>query len=166
MSTIFDTTIINNIRDHLMARRENIAVAESVTAGFVQAALSVAMDAAKFFQGGITTYNLGQKSRHLLVEPIHALTCNCVSEQVATEMSLQVCKLFNSDWGIAITGYSSPVPESGNKLYAYYCIARQGEVLATGQVIPDNDDPVNIQLWYTHQLLKQLQAFTSRTGLP
>jgi len=167
MNSIFDLTTINAIRDHLMARQETIAAAESVTSGFVQAALSCATDAAKFFQGGITTYNLGQKSRHLLIEPIHALSCNCVSEQVAREMSLHVCKLFNSDWGIAITGYASPVPESGNKLYACYSIAWQGNVLKTGQVIPAKDEPVHIQLWYTRQLLEQLQSsFTSRSALP
>ena len=78
------------------------------------------------FQGGLTVYNLGQKCRHLGVNPIQALECNCVSDKVAVEMAISVCKLFTSDWGIAITGYSTPVPESDNKLFAYFAIAFQG----------------------------------------
>ena len=126
--------VIQAIGRILIERQQTIAVAESVTSGHIQVALATAMDAAKFYQGGITTYNLGQKSRHLQVEPIHAMACNCVSEQVAREMALAVCKLFNSDWGLAITGYASKVPESNNELFAYYTIVYAGKVMESGRV--------------------------------
>lgn len=80
--------IIQSIGNILIERQQSIAVAESVTSGHMQAALSTAPDAAKFYQGGITAYNLGQKSRHLHVEPIHATASNCVSDQVAHEMAM------------------------------------------------------------------------------
>src|SRR4051812_38795900 len=109
---MFNLSVINSLKDALLAKQETISVAESVTSGLLQAAFSSAEKAMQIFQGGITTYNLGQKYRHLLVDPIHASACNCVSERVAQEMALHVCELFSSNWGIGITGYASPVPES------------------------------------------------------
>lgn len=159
MNDFFNPAAILSIKDKLLARHETIAVAESVSSGLVQAALSTAPDAAMFYQGGMTAYNLGQKTRHLLIEPIHALSCNCVSERVAGEMALGVCRLFNSDWGLAITGYATPVPESNNSLFAYYAIARRDQVVREGRISPSKqDEPFGIQRWYTEQLLKLLDT--------
>src|ERR1700754_936950 len=91
------------IRDFCVANRLTIAVAESVSAGAIQLLLSTAQDAALFFQGGITAYNLGQKSRHLSIEPIYAENCNCVDNAVSIEMAKGVCSLFSSQIGIGIT---------------------------------------------------------------
>ena len=63
---------INIITERMISCHQTVAVAESVTSGHLQAALSLGQNARQFYQGGLTAYNLGQKSRHLLVEPIHA----------------------------------------------------------------------------------------------
>lgn len=120
------------VKQHL-----TVATAESVTAGAIQALLSRATGASLFFQGGITVYNTGQKVKHLQVEPIHALSCNAVSERVAVEMSQGVCALFNSDIGISITGYAVPLPEEGiNELFAFYAIVVNKEVVKKGKIVP------------------------------
>ena len=147
---------IETIKERLIAHGETVAVAESVTSGLLQFALSRAEFAANFYQGGITTYNLGQKSRHLLIDPIHALSCNSVSEKVARDMALNVCHLFTSDWGIGITGYASPVPESGNKLFAWYAISYRGNIVVTKKINPKKDEPPKIQELYVTHLLKDL----------
>jgi nicotinamide-nucleotide amidase len=150
--------IIQSISNILIERQQSIAVAESVTSGHLQVALSAAMDAVKFYQGGITAYNLGQKSRHLQVDPIHATACNCVSEQVAGEMALEVCGLFTSDWGLAITGYASKVPESNNELFAYYAICYAGKILQSGKIEPPDGEPEQVQSFYAKELLTSLEA--------
>src|SRR4051794_20552902 len=106
----FEKNLINRIKDLLIQRHQTISVAESVTAGLLQLSLSSAENALDFFQGGITAYNLGQKARHLHIDPIYALSCNCVSDRIADMLALNVCDLFSSDWGIGITGYASAVP--------------------------------------------------------
>lgn len=58
---LYDEDIVNDIKDLLADRKETLSVAESVTAGHLQAAFSSALEATKFFQGGITAYNAGQK---------------------------------------------------------------------------------------------------------
>jgi nicotinamide-nucleotide amidase len=161
---LYNTAVIEKIKDRLLARHETIAVAESVTSGHVQAALSLADNASDFYQGGITAYNLGQKCRHLHIEPIQALSCNCVSQKIATEMAKQVAGLFVSDWSIAITGYAAPVPElSIKKLFAYYAICHRNK-LTEGRIIHIAAPlkPLDAQLYYTEKILKRLVAVIPR----
>ena len=59
---MYDIEALNEIRDRLTGNGESLAVAESVTSGHLQAALSSAENASHFYQGGITAYNLGQNA--------------------------------------------------------------------------------------------------------
>ncbi len=151
---MFDEEIIKIIKASLVEHEETIAVAESVTSGLLQSAFASAENASLFFQGGITTYNLGQKARHLNVEPIHAHTHNCVSEKIAEQMALHVSSMFHSDWGIAVTGYAAPVPESDNKSFAYYSIAFKKEIIKTGKLEPEFTEPSQVQHFYIEEILK------------
>ncbi|RYZ48469.1 MAG: damage-inducible protein CinA, partial [Chitinophagaceae bacterium] len=127
---LYNENVVNAIKDILTQNSLSIAVAESVTAGHLQAALSAAVEASRFFQGGLTAYNLGQKCRHLQVDPIMAESCDCVNEAVARTMALEVCGLFNCPYGLAITGYAAKMPEKGlNDLFAWYAISFRGEVV-------------------------------------
>jgi len=153
-----DRTLVNKVKDLLLKKKESIAVAESVTAGLLQVALASADDAIRFFQGGVTTYNLGQKTRHLLVEPIHAVSCNCVSAQVAEEMALNVCSLFSSDWGVGVTGYASAVPESGNKLFCYYAIAHKSKIVAAHKIQATEKNAFDVQRHYVERIITELLA--------
>ena len=149
--------LIDTAGSLLMKKKNTIAVAESVTAGNVQAAFSLAKDAVSFFQGGITVYNIGQKCRHLMVEPTHALECNCVSKKVSDQMAIGVCRLFSADYGIGITGYASPVPEENIKnLFAYISIAKNSRLLLSKKINGQVSDPREVQLFYTGQVIKML----------
>lgn len=141
----------------MLARHQTIAVAESVTAGTLQWAFSHAIDASLFFEGGITVYNTTQKIKHLQVDADHATAVNAVSQEVAHEMALNVCKLFSCDWGIGITGYCTPVQESGCTMFAYYSIAfnklvKEGSILHTNYT-----DPAAIQIDYCNNVLRRLE---------
>ncbi|HEY6978419.1 MAG TPA: CinA family protein [Chitinophagaceae bacterium] len=153
---MFDHKLINSIQNLLLKRKETIAVAESVTSGLLQFAFSNAENAAKFYQGGLTAYNLGQKCRHLHIEPIHAFSCNCVSDQTASEMATGIADLFKSDWGLGITGYATPVPESENKIFAFYAISYKAKILNTQIISPGKMDFLKVQLFYVHKLLDSL----------
>ncbi|MCD6011672.1 MAG: CinA domain protein [Flavipsychrobacter sp.] len=154
--SLFDIRQIDKVKEFLVQKNETIAVAESVTGGLMQVALALAKDAGKYFQGGLTAYNIGQKARHLLVEPIHAVACNCVSQKVADEMALNVCRSFNSDWGIGITGYSTAVPESGNKLFCYYAIVHHHKVVVKGKLTQAEDEPFKVQVHYVVDIIESV----------
>ena len=155
---MFDKKLIDDIGNKLKEKNQSVAVAESVTSGLLQAAFSNAKEASFYFQGGITAYNIGQKCRHLLVEPLHAIECNCVSEQVSQQMSKHVCDLFLSDYGIGITGYAARLPEKNiNDLFAYYSISLKDKIIESGKITTDSEEGLPAQLFYIDYVLKSLK---------
>lgn len=153
---LFDPLLLRNIGKELIAKQETIAVAESVTSGLLQFAFSNMEDARKFYHGGLTAYNVAQKFKHLNVEAIHAISVDCVSQKVADEMALHVALFFNSDWGIGVTGYASPVPRQENKLFAHYAISFRGSVKLSGIIHADKLEPAQVQIKYVNEVLKKL----------
>jgi len=146
---------IEGIRKFMTHEKQTLCVAESVTSGHLQAALSLAEGATNFFQGGITTYNLGQKARHLKVNPIHAEACNCVSEKITDEMALHAIELFSSDWSVATTGYAATVPEMGiHHLFAFYSIAFRNRIVVSKKIESSKISPFDAQVEYAEIILK------------
>ena len=156
---LFDDNLLKSIRDNLLKNGETISIAESVTSGLLQFSLSNTMDTVQFFEGGITAYNANQKIRQLNIEPMHALSVNCVSEQVAIQLAVNVRNKFQSDYGIAVTGYASPVPESGNKLYAYYAIAHHTRTIFSKRLDTQPLEGIGVQLYYVNEILKSFSTY-------
>ncbi len=88
--------------------RRTLAVAESVTCGHLQARIGAISGASEFFLGGITTYTLDEKVKHLGVKRAAAKAVNSVSAGVAEQMARGACALFGSDFALATTGYAEP----------------------------------------------------------
>ena len=159
---MYPSQTIAAIKNYLVEHHQTIAVAESVTSGHLQAALSQAENARAFYQGGITAYNLGQKSRHLSVEPIHALDCNCVSDIVSRQMALGVRELFSADFGIGITGYAAKVPEKHIFVpFAYFSIFYHNDEVHAERVDFSADDSLKVQLYFTAKVLEALLSTLS-----
>lgn len=155
--TGFDKELIQKVADELRKKKHTIATAESVTAGLLQAALASAEYASEIFQGGITTYNINQKYRHLHIDLNHAIGCNCVSEQIAGEMALAVTKLFDCDWGIAITGYAAPIPEAKlEDLYACFAVAFRDKIVLTKTVRACKEKAEDVQIEYVNMVLREM----------
>jgi nicotinamide-nucleotide amidase len=151
---------IDIVRNAMIHLKETVSVAESVTSGHLQAAFSSAEEASRFFQGGITAYNLGQKTRHLNVEPIYALSCNGVGQRVADEMAINSNTLFNSHWAIGITGYAAPVPELKiHELFAFFSVAYKKQLVVTGKVKAHQTNPVEVQVFFTNEVIKAFANF-------
>lgn len=113
------------IKDLLLAEPKlNLAVAESMTCGRVQARIGATPGASEFFLGGITAYTLEQKVRHLGIEEAPARALNCVSQDVAEQMAIGACALFGAQVGLATTGYAEPNEERRVKHpFAWWAIA-------------------------------------------
>lgn len=117
-----------------------LAVAESMTGGRVQAAITAVPGASGFFLGGITTYTLDQKVRHLGVKRAAAAKVNCVSAEVASQMARGAVRLFGADIAVATTGYAEPSPEHGvDEPFAFWAIAQRVTArrwrVVTGRVV-------------------------------
>ncbi|KQR95667.1 damage-inducible protein CinA [Chryseobacterium sp. Leaf180] len=151
--------ILEDIANCFHKNEESIAVAESVTSGFLQFSFSQMDKASDFFRGGITAYSLGEKVRLLEVNQLEAKSCNCVSEKISQQMAVGVSKLFRTDWGIGVTGYAVPVPESDDKLFAYFSFAYYGEIIFTKKLELDLDTVgKEAQLYYSEFILGCLKC--------
>jgi len=156
---MFNKSVLQDIADILYREHYTIAVAESVTAGLLQAAFASAQNASVFFQGGITAYNARQKYTHLQVDLVNAISSNCVSEAIAADMAIGVGRSFSSDWAIAVTGYASSLPGHDlNPLYAFYAISFKDEIVKAGEIMTVPAESLNVQLVYVDAILLEFLA--------
>ena len=157
---MYDHESIAAIKNELRRRDETLAVGESVTSGHLQAAFSLADGATSFFQGGVTAYNLLQKTRHLNVDPVEAQKCNCVSADIARQMAIHGNSLFATRWCIGITGYAALMPDAGiDHLFAFYAIAFDNKIVMENKLQAEPLDIADVQLFYTNGLLKQFAGY-------
>jgi len=154
---------ISAVKDYCIKNKQTVAVAESVTGGHLQAALSSADNAIYFFQGGITVYNIGQKTKQLHVEPIEALACNCVSKTVAEQMARSCGEKFLSNYALAITGYASVVPElKVKKPFAIYSIAFNNKIIATRKISTQQTESIKVQIDFANQVIKAFKELLKK----
>lgn len=146
---------LDKVARYLVRNHHTVAIAESVTSGLIQNVFSNIFNASQFFEGGITAYNLQQKCTHLFIDPVHAVTCNCVSERVAEEMAVGISKSFKTNWGIAITGYAAPIPEQGlEELYACYAFSFNKKIIRRTTLGAIKEDPEQVQHFYMLAVLE------------
>jgi nicotinamide-nucleotide amidase len=150
----FQKNLLEYISQSLMTAGETISVAESVTSGCLQLAFSQMPNASLFYKGGMTAYTLLQKVKLLNVDREEAEECDCVSENIAETMALNVAKLFDSDWSIATTGYCTPIRNSSYKIFAFFSFAYKGETILTKKLeLHPKTQALNAQLYYTEFIL-------------
>lgn len=141
-----------------------LAAAESLTCGRVQARVGEISGASRFFRGGITAYTLDEKVRHLGVDRAAARRVNAVSAEVAAQMARGVCGLFDSDLGVATTGYAEPSPDAGVlEPFAWWALAhrRRGRFVAvrTGRVECPGATRCDAQQFVADAVLVELVAY-------
>jgi nicotinamide-nucleotide amidase len=149
--------------------RRTVAVAESLTAGHVQARIAAVPGASAYFLGGITAYSLDEKVKLLGVDRTHAARVNCVSAEVAEQMARGACELFGADFGAATTGYAEPSPAAGVAVpFAWWAVAacREGGrfVLRHGRLECPGETRVDVQDFVANAAIAELVAFIRELG--
>lgn len=92
----------------LIERGETCSVAESITAGGVGHALTMAPGASAVFLGGAIVYSNEMKINYLGVNPELIAAHSVVSEEVAISMADGAREKFGTTWAIATTGIAGP----------------------------------------------------------
>ena len=148
----------------LQRPRLTLAVAESLTAGHVQAQIAAVPGASGYFLGGITTYSLEQKVRRLGVSRAHARQVDSVSQRVAVEMAQGAAALFGADLAVATTGYAQPNRAIGVLVpVAWWALChRRGrgraEIISGCLTVP-GAKRVEVQARVATEVLSQLAAY-------
>ncbi|MBG0815903.1 CinA family protein [Planomonospora sp. ID82291] len=97
----------------LAGRGETVAVAESLTAGLIGAALTTPPGASAAFTGGVLSYATELKRRLLGVPSDLLEREGAVHPEVAAAMAAGVRELTGATYGLAATGVAGPDPQDG-----------------------------------------------------
>lgn len=110
-----DTTLEEAVIQLLTEREETLAVAESLTGGWLGQRLTAVSGSGEVFLGGMITYDLGVKENLLGVKTETLDEYGPVSSQTASEMAKNVREMLKSTYGVSLTGNAGPTADVDDK---------------------------------------------------
>lgn len=161
-----DQELATELGQLLRRLKFRLAVAESLTAGNVQALVSSVRGASEWFVGGVTAYTLQSKVDLLHVDPNHAREVNCVSERVAREMAAGACNLFGAEVAIATTGYASDSPSGFPIAHIGFLNRAYGNSKFTLVALPFDTDRLTAQQRFARAIVSDLLDSLRSLGTP
>ncbi|MFI6165547.1 CinA family protein [Nocardia sp. NPDC051052] len=117
---------------------QTVAVAESLTAGQLAAAVGAAPDAGSFFRGSVVGYSRRVKHKVLGVPdgPV-------VSEHAAEAMARTVKDLMDADIAVAVTGVGGPDTQDGEPPgTVWFAVATETSTKTSRQLFPGDPGEV------------------------
>jgi nicotinamide-nucleotide amidase len=128
----------------LTARRQTVAVAESLTGGLVTAALTAVAGASAVVRGGVLAYATDLKAQVLGVDAGLLAHVGSVHPDVAEQMAGGVRSLMGATYGLATTGVAGPDQVDGKPVGTVY-VAVVGPVLARVKALSLSGDRADIR---------------------
>jgi nicotinamide-nucleotide amidase len=125
--SVGDETLAAVLVRLLSERKQNLAVAESCTGGFLANEITNVPGASKVFAAGYVTYSNEEKIRTLDVSRESIEKFGAVSEQVATEMAQGARQRAGATHGVATTGIAGPEGGSAEKPVGTVFVALSSE---------------------------------------
>src|SRR5947207_7411981 len=125
--SVGDETLAAVLVRLLSERKQNVAIAESCTGGFLANEITNVPGASKVFVAGYVTYSNEEKIRTLDVSQESIEKFGAVSAQVGTEMAERVRKRAGTTHGIATTGIAGPTGGSAEKPVGTVFVALSSE---------------------------------------
>jgi len=121
----------------LLAEKQTLSVMESVTGGLLSTLLTDVPGVSKVFPGGVVSYSSEAKVRFGVSESV-LKRHGAVSAETARAMAEAARALFNSDFGLAVTGVAGPEPHAGQPVGTVYVgLATPRGSQAQGYRFPD-----------------------------
>ena len=115
----------------LIQNRKTLAIAESCTGGLLANRLTNISGSSKFFKAGLVTYSNEAKMKCLNVARQVLQKYGAVSEQTCLSLAKNVRRLFNSDFGIGISGIAGPTGATKSKPIGltYIALSTKDEII-------------------------------------
>ena len=121
-----DTRIEQVVHEQLLKNGKSLSLAESCTGGTIASLLTSLPGASKYFTGSLVAYSNKVKVNSLGVSTHTLKSHGAVSEQTVIEMALGSCKLFKTDYAVAVSGIAGPDGGSEEKPVGTVWIAVAG----------------------------------------
>ena len=114
------------IAKRLIARRENVAVAESSTGGLIAAGLLAVPGASAYFLGGAVVYTHTARAALLAITEADTSGMRASTEPYALLVARRVRERHGASWGIGETGAAGPTGNRYGDAPGHSCIAVVG----------------------------------------
>ena len=103
-----DTNIERVVVEYCIKKRRKIAVAESCTGGLIGDRITSVSGSSEIFVGGIIVYSNDSKVKILGLDEEGIDQFGAVSKDTAKKMAENVKTMFNSSFGLSVTGIAGP----------------------------------------------------------
>lgn len=129
MSAVTPDALAVALGEELLAQQKTIAFAESCTGGLASSLVTDVAGSSAYLIGSVVTYTNEAKHKLLQVKQPTLDAYGAVSEQVACQMAQGARKLFDSDYGVGITGNAGPGGSEGKPVgLVYIAIVTEDDV--------------------------------------
>mgnify|MGYP001808976180 CR=1 FL=1 len=98
----------SQVGELLLRQKLTLSIAESCTAGGICSRICMSPGSSSYFMGGIVCYSTKSKVRDLSITEEDINIYSEVSSEIAERMAIGVREKFQTDIGIATTGYTGP----------------------------------------------------------
>ncbi|MCD6228058.1 MAG: CinA family protein [Candidatus Omnitrophica bacterium] len=105
--------------NHLKKRKKTIAVAESMSGGYLSYLLTKISGSSKFFKLGVVAYSLQAKHKLFNIPYTILNPTQGVSEKIAKILSKKVKSMLDTDLGASIVGFAGPKAKKGMRGVVY-----------------------------------------------
>ena len=126
-----DLSLLEVLANTMHDKDLTVSVSESCTGGFISTFLTSKSGASNFFSGAVTTYNNMSKNQFLNISHHDIKQYGVVSKEIAEAMASNVRIKFNTDYGLATTGYvdvSNPLETES--LRAWIAVASKNKIIS------------------------------------
>jgi len=148
----------------LNLHNKKVALAESCSGGYITHLVTTVPGSSDYFQGTIVPYNNEFKNKILGVENYVLKEFGAVSEETVIQMSENVRRMFNADFGLASSGVAGPSGGSEEKPVGTVWIACASENRTLTKKLQLTQDRIlNIQLTAVAALNLLRQCIENKT---
>ena len=158
-----ETDLAEVIVTLLQEKRLKIATAESSTGGLLSSALVNVSGASSVFLEGVVTYSYESKLNRLNIDKKRLMEFGAVSEEIASDMALNLAKLTGADITIGITEIAGPNGGSETKPVGlvYIAIYVCGQIHLKSYIFNGNREKIRQRtvaegLYWLHYYIKAL----------
>lgn len=110
-----DTTLESSVVQTLIARKQTVGTAESMTGGQLAARFTNVPGSSEAFRGGIVSYHVDVKRDALNVPEGLIEDVGPVSAEVAEKMATGAREVLGVDWALSVTGNAGPASDMDKK---------------------------------------------------
>lgn len=164
-----DDTLESVVGAKLENSGQTLAVAESCSGGYLSNLITNIPGSSKYFKGSVVAYSNEIKVKILDVDLSTIETYGAVSEEVVVQMAQNVRKIYNSDFGIAISGIAGPSGGTIDKPVGtvWICVASSTTSIAKKYHFGNHRERNKLRSSFAalHLTIKMINGYLNKTDL-